>query len=312
MSVTPSTEATREPVRLIGAPIDLGAGRRGVDMGPTALRIAGITETLEGLGYEVTDAGNLHIPQLEVAHEGDAKVRFLGGVAELCHSLYGAVREALTSGHRPLVLGGDHSLSIGSVSAVADHVHQLGGRLGVLWLDAHGDMNTPETTPSGNIHGMSLAALLGGGHPTLTHMGQRCPAIRDEDVALFGIRDIDPGEARRIKASKMRACTMRDIDEYGVSRLMGQVLDDLLSRCSHLHVSLDVDFVDPNFAPGVGTPVRGGPTYREAHLAMEMLAECQRVISVDVVEVNPTLDTYNTTATLAVDLLASLFGRRIL
>ncbi|MEL6177471.1 MAG: arginase [Myxococcota bacterium] len=312
MSVAPSGETARTPVRLIGAPLDLGAGRRGVDMGPTALRIAGVTKTLENLGYPVIDTGNLHIPQREVAREGDTKLRFLDGIAEMCHSLYGAVREALTAGHRPLVLGGDHSLSIGSVSAVADHVHHSGGRLGVLWLDAHGDMNTPETTPSGNIHGMGLAALIGDGHPTLTHLGQHHPAVHPEDVALFGIRDIDEGEAHRIRASKMRACTMRDIDEYGVSRLLGQVLDDLLSRCNAIHVSLDVDFVDPNFAPGVGTPVRGGPTYREAHLIMEMLAECQRVVSVDVVEVNPVLDTHNTTATLAVDLIASLFGRQIL
>jgi arginase len=297
--------------RLVGVPMDLGAGRRGVDMGPTALRLAGLAEALRGLGYEVSDAGNLHVPQRESLEEGDPCARFLEPIAAICQRLHGAVLESLQCGCVPLVLGGDHALSIGSISAAAKDAARRGQRLGVIWLDAHGDMNTAETTPSGNIHGMTVSCLLGRGRKALLHMGG-APALYPEDIALIGVRDLDPGEVTAIRELGVRALTMRDLDRHGLHALCEEALEGMMRRCSRLHVSLDMDFVDPTAAPGVGTPVRGGPTFREAHLVMELLASTGCVSSVDVVEINPILDHGNTTAQLAVDLLSTLFGRRIL
>lgn len=297
-------------VRLIGAPLDLGAGRRGVDMGPTALRIAGLAQTLRGMGYAVTDAGNLPVPQRETLLEADPRRRFAGPIGDLCRQLGGSVSEALHMGVTPLVLGGDHSLTMGSAAAAAAFVKARGGRLGLLWLDAHGDMNSPTTTPSGNVHGMSLAHLLGRFHDPA--LGDGDAAFAGADVALLGVRDLDVAEGPEILDAGIWVATMRDIDRQGLETVVRQHVDALLSRCTHLHVSFDVDFVDPDIAPGVGTPVRGGPTYRDAHLVMELLADTGAVLSVDVVEVNPVLDQGNRTAELAVDLLASLFGRKIL
>lgn len=296
-------------IRLIGAPLDLGAGRRGVDMGPTALRIAGLSETLRGMGYAVTDAGNLPVPQRETLLEKDRNRRFAGPIGELCRRLSGSVTEALHMGATPLVLGGDHSLTMGSAAAAAAFAQAQGGRLGVLWLDAHGDMNTPDTTPSGNVHGMALAQLLGRFRDrSLGPSG----IVEGPDVALLGVRDLDDAEGPAILDAGVRVATMRDIDRQGLENVVKEHVGALLQRCTHLHVSFDVDFVDPDIAPGVGTPVRGGPTYRDAHLVMELLADTGAVLSVDVVEVNPVLDHGNRTAELAVDLLASLFGRKIL
>lgn len=298
-------------IELIGVPLDLGAGRRGVDMGPSALRIAGIGAALEGLGHRVLDAGNIDVPQGEVEPLGEVQVRYLEPIAQVCERLFDRVRAAVEAQRIPLVLGGDHSLAIGSVSAVARAAREQGGRAGVVWLDAHGDMNTPGSTPSGNVHGMPLACLLGQGHPRLTGLGGG-PWLDPADVALIGVRAIDPEEAERIRATGVLVWTMRDVDVRGMAAVMHEAVDALAARCDRLHVSFDVDFVDPSIAPGVGTRVRGGPTYRETHLAMEVLSDSALVGSADVVELNPILDRENTTGELAAEFVASLFGRRIL
>lgn len=302
----------RRALELIGVPLDLGAGRRGVDMGPSALRIAGIGETLAALGHDIIDAGNIEVPQRETAEEGAADLRFLGPISAVCRTLYASTRAALDRGRCPIVLGGDHSLAMGSVAAVADAGRARGERVGVIWLDAHGDMNGPSTTPSGNIHGMPLACLLGRGTDALTSISERGPAVDPEDVALIGIRAIDESESRHIRASGVRVWTMRAIDEHGIRSVIGDAIEDLSRTCDVLHLSFDVDFLDPGIAPGVGTRVRGGPNYREAHLCMELLADSGLVGSVDVVELNPILDQENASAELVVELLASLFGKRIL
>ncbi len=301
------------PIQLIGVPLDLGAGRRGVDMGPSALRIAGIAETLRDLGHEVDDAGNVAVPQRETIPVGDSALRYLGPIAQVCGDLYARTAEAIARGRYPLVLGGDHSLAVGSIAAAADAARADGERLGVIWLDAHGDMNTGQTSPSGNVHGMPLAALLGDGADALTSIGDVTPAVQPADVALIGIRAIDRREADAIREIGVNAFTMRDIDERGFPATIREAVSTLRGRgCSRLHVSFDVDFIDPSIAPGVGTRSRGGPTYRESHLVMELLADSGLVRSADVVEVNPCLDTENATAKLAVELVASLFGKRIL
>lgn len=299
-------------LELIGVPIDLGAGRRGVDMGPSALRIARIGETLSALGHTVHDAGNVDVPQRETADEGARDLRFLGAISQVCRSLYTATRSAMERDSVPIVLGGDHSVAMGSIAGVVDAGRARGERIGVIWLDAHGDMNGPATTPTGNIHGMPLACLLGRGAEPLTTISERTPALDAEDVALIGIRAIDRPESDLIRASGVRTWTMRAIDEHGMRTVIGDAIEDLSRSCDRLHVSFDVDFLDPGIAPGVGTRVRGGPNYREAHLCMELLADSGLVCSVDVVELNPILDRENASAELAVELLASLFGKRIL
>jgi arginase len=305
------TETGNTTLRLIGVPLDLGAGRRGVDMGPSALRIAGLGEALEGLGYPVEDAGNVHVPQRETLVVGAADLRYLDPITQVCSALYDQVTLALRDGAVPVTLGGDHSLAVGSVAAAADAARAAGERLGLIWLDAHGDMNSGESSPSGNIHGMPLACLLGTGADSLCTIGARSPAIDAADVVLFGVRAVDPPEVKLIRASGIKVMTMRDLDSRGMQRVMEEALEHL-GACERLHVSFDVDFLDPVIAPGVGTRVRGGPNYREAHLAMELLADTGRVSSVDVVELNPCLDHENATARLSVELLESLFGKRIL
>ncbi len=281
-------------------------------MGPSALRIAHIGETLAALGHDVKDAGNIDVPQRETADEGAADLRFLGPITQVCRSLYAATRSAVERQRIPIVLGGDHSVAMGSVAAVADAARARGERLGLIWLDAHGDMNGPATTPSGNIHGMPLACLLGRGAEALTSIAEQIPAVEPTDVALVGIRAIDESESQHILASGVRVWTMRAIDEHGIRVVIGDAIEDLRRRCDVLHISFDVDFLDPVIAPGVGTRVRGGPNYREAHLCMELLADSGLVRSVDIVELNPILDRENASAELAVELLASLFGKRIL
>jgi arginase len=305
------SERTDSVLRLIGVPLDLGAGRRGVDMGPSALRIAGITEALQSLGYRVEDAGNISVPQRETLPVGAEGLRYLDPISEVCRGLYDATVSALEAGALPITLGGDHSLAVGSVAAAADFARARGERLGLIWLDAHGDMNSAESSPSGNIHGMPLSCLLGDGADSLTGIGARRPAIDAGDVVLFGVRAVDRAEAALIRAAGIKTMTMRDLDSDGMQVVMAESLSHL-AHCSRLHISFDVDFLDPGIAPGVGTRVRGGPNYREAHLAMELLADSGRVTSVDVVELNPCLDRENATARLAVELLESLFGKRIL
>ena len=301
------------PVELIGLPLDLGAGRRGVDMGANALRIAGLAGALVRIGYQVTDQGNIDVPQPETRASGDTRLRYLHEISEACRRLCSAVERALDADRLPLILGGDHSLAMGSIAAVSRHAQAHGHRLGVLWLDAHGDMNSPETTPSGNIHGMPLAVLLGNGHPDLVDIGGPGPSLSPNQVALVGVRDLDAPEAQIIRNSGVHVWTMRAVDEHSMKGVMERVLATLEEEgIDWLHVSFDVDFLDPGIAPGVGTRVRGGPSYREAHLGMEMLSDSGLVRSVDITELNPILDHENRSGELCVELISSLFGKRIL
>ncbi|NTU80398.1 MAG: arginase [Chloroflexales bacterium] len=296
-------------IAVIGVPIDLGAGRRGVDMGPSAMRYTGLRRRLEALGYQVRDQGNLAAPMVETSEPPPpgAKLRYLEPIATLCAALADAVAAAIRRGQLPLVLGGDHSLAIGSVSGSA-----RGRTLGLIWIDAHADFNTAETTPSGNIHGMSVAALTGHGHPLLTGLAGRTPAVRPEHVAMVGVRDLDQLEREALRRSGVRVYTMHELDRRGMAAVVDEA-SQLISRGTEgFHVSFDLDVLDPREAPGVGTPVFGGISRREAHLAMEILAQSGGMRSLDLVEVNPILDERNATAELAVELGLSALGKRIL
>lgn len=296
-------------LRIFGIPMDLGQNRRGVDMGPSAIRYAGLHERLSALGYAVIDEGDITAPLPEVAREQfdpEINAHFLPQIAQVCSDSYLRIVQALKSGERAVFMGGDHSISIGTVSAVADL-----GRVGVLWVDAHADMNTPRTSPSGNIHGMSVAALLGDGPESLTGIGGQAPKLRGRDIAMVGLRNLDAAERKRVTQSGIKPFTMRDVDQLGMFRTAEQILE-WFADYDTLHISLDLDSCDPTVAPGVGTPVPGGLTYREAHLLMEILSDSGKVRTVDVVEVNPMLDQQSQTAALAADLVASLFGQRII
>ena len=293
-----------ETLCVIGVPMDLGQNRRGVDMGPSALRYAGLKERLERLGYRVEDRGNLELTERDSLERGSG-LDFLPHVVRACDAVYQAGREAMRHGTLPLFLGGDHSIAVGTVGGVT---HDQ--RSGLIWIDAHGDFNTPETSPSGNIHGMPLAALMGRGHRDLVDQGRKGPKLPPEDVVLIGVRDLDDGEREALRRSRASVYTMRDIDERGIAKI-GLEAVAKLGHLERVHVSLDMDAIDPSFAPGVGTPVPGGLTFREAHLLMELLAEEAHVGSIDVVEVNPILDAGNRTAQLALQLLSSLLGKTI-
>jgi arginase len=292
---------------IIGAPVDLGAGRRGVDMGPSAMRAAGLEERLRGLGYEVRDRGNIESPEPEATAMHDERARFLPQIVTACERIAGFVSEASRAGEIPLVLGGDHSVALGTLGGLAS-VHGPGG---VLWIDAHSDANTPETSPSGNVHGMPLAAALGLGGPGFESDAWPLPAVDPRRVALIGARELDIGERRLLRETGIRVFTMSEIDRIGIERAVREALD-VVSGSGFVHVSLDMDVLDPVVAPGVGTPVRGGLTYREAHLALELVAESRVAGSLEVVEVNPILDRENTTALTAVELVASALGKTIL
>ncbi len=292
--------------------MDLGAGRRGVDMGPSAIRVANLHRRVAALGYQVEDLGNVAVEQAESAPAGAKRARYLQQIAETCLRLAEKVDKAMGQGKVPLVLGGDHSLAAGSISGVANHFQRRGEKVGVIWVDAHTDMNTPQTSPSGNVHGMPLACLIGKGPKELTHLMGWSPKIDARNVALVGIRDVDALEGLHVKKSGVRVFTMRDIDEKGLPRVMEEAIDIASAGTAGIHLSFDMDSVDPDEAPGVGTPVRGGITYREAHLAMEMLSDAARLVSLEVVEVNPVLDVANRTAELAVELMTSALGKRIL
>lgn len=295
-------------LEIIGVPQDLGANRRGVDMGPSAIRYAGVRERLESLGYEVHDQGNIPVSLREERPAAvDERLRYLKEIQATSELLAEAVRKALEAGALPLVLGGDHSIAIGTLAGAAS-VKQCG----VIWFDAHGDFNTPETTSSGNIHGMPLAASLGRGDERLVSCGGFVAKAKEKNVALIGARDLDPEERESLRQSRISVFTMQDIDEMGMKRVMRQALAAALDGTEGFVLSLDMDALDPLEAPGVGTPVRGGLTYREAHLAMELLAETGALIAMEVVEVNPILDTRNQTAELAVELIASALGKRII
>ncbi|MXV06697.1 MULTISPECIES: arginase [unclassified Xanthomonas] len=298
------------PVSLIGVPTDIGAGHRGARMGPEALRIAGLHEALANRGVEVRDVGNIDGPRNPWQAPVDG-YRHLDEVVAWNRALMEASYAELRAGRMPIVLGGDHCLGIGSITAVARHCREQGRKLRVLWLDAHSDFNTSEVTPSGNVHGMPVACLCGLGPQALTELGGSAPALRPEQVRQIGIRSVDPEEKRLIKQHRVDVYDMRYIDEMGMKRTMEAALEGL-DADTHLHVSFDVDFLDPSIAPGVGTTVPGGPNYREAQLVMEMIADSGRMASLDIVELNPVLDHRNLTAELAVDLVESLFGKSTL
>ena len=301
-----------KPVHLIGVPLDLGAGRRGVDMGPSSLRIAGVATRIAALGRTVVDKGDLPTPIPETQQPADAAKKYVREIARVCQQLHDDVRRSLDASALPVVLGGDHSLAAGSVAASADWVRQTASRpLGLIWMDAHGDMNTPESTTSGNVHGMPLAALLGNEPVELATIGSS-PSVLARHTVLVGVRNLDEREKTRIRESGVHVFTMKDIDREGIAAIADRALALAMEGTGGLHVSLDMDVCDPSIAPGVGTPVKGGLDYREAHLMMELIADSGRLLALDLVEVNPTLDVRNATALLATELALSALGQKIL
>ncbi len=300
-------------IRILGVPLDLGQSRRGVDMGPSAVRVAGLEARLEALGHVVTDGGNVPVAIAETRVAGEPNAKYIGEISETCERVAAIVLQTLEEGITPLLLGGDHSVAAGSVSGLAEFYRRRNQRVGLLWIDAHSDINTPETSPSGNVHGMPLAALLGLGPDPLASIFDWQPKIDPQNAVLIGVRDIDITEKENIRRAGISAVyTMRDIDERGMRTVMEEALRVAGRGTAGYHVSLDMDWIDPEDAPGVGTPVRGGATYREAHLAMEILADHGRLLSFEVVEVNPVIDEHNRTAELAVELISSAFGKKIL
>ena len=300
-------EHGRGQVAIIGAALDLGAGRRGVDMGPSAIRYAGLEERLRSIGYSCLDWGNVETAVLEASEEHDPRARYLPEIRAACGRVARLVAHAVDEGMTPLVLGGDHSVALGTLGGLAAR----GAAGGVLWIDAHGDLNAPEDSPSGNVHGMPLAAAIGEGGPLFADDAWTFPAVDPARVALVGVRSLDPGEQERIRRLGLKVFTMSDIDRIGIERAVRESLAHIAGP-GFVHVSLDMDALDPEVAPGVGTPVRGGLSYREAHLALELVAESGLAGSLEVVEVNPILDRENATALLAVELVASAFGQTIL
>ena len=299
-------------IRILGVPLDLGQEHRGVDMGPFALRAAGLDAALRDLGHEVEDAGNIRVRLPEEQSFGDGRVRFLNEIATVSAEVADRVTEALEAGFFPLSIGGDHSVAIGTQAGLARFCQARKTTAGLLWLDAHGDMNTPETSPSGNVHGMPFAALLGRGPAALARLLGFSPILRAEKCVLIGVRDLDSGERRIVADSRINVFTMREIDELGMRVVMERAIRLATDDTAGFAVSFDMDVVDPREAPGVGTPVPGGITYREAHLAMEMIADCGQLLACELVEINPILDIMNKTGVLGVGLLSSALGKKIL
>jgi arginase len=300
------------PIHIVGVPLDLGSGRRGVDMGPSAVRIAGLGERLAAMGLTVVDLGDLVTPIPETKAERDPRKKYIREIAKVCQRLYQYVYQSLEEEALPIVIGGDHSLAAGSVGASADHAAARDGEIGLLWIDAHGDMNTPATTTSGNVHGMPLAALVGSEPAELARIGRRTPKVRADRTVLIGARNLDPLEREQIRDAKIHVFTMKDIDRHGIAVVMKRALALAGQDTLGVHVSFDLDVCDPSIAPGVGTPVKGGLDYREAHMAMEMVADSRRLVGLDLVEVNPILDAQNQTAILAAELALSAVGQRII
>jgi arginase len=300
-------------VAIVTVSIDLGAGRRGVDMGPSAIRIAGLTDMLMGLGYDVREAGTVTASGPEMTAQGESRTRYLAEITDVARRSFDIVTQVLADGAFPLVLGGDHSLSIGTVSAIAAHQARSDQSIGLLWIDAHTDMNTPVTTPSGNIHGMSLAILTGQGGPDeLQSMAGFVPAVHPGNVCILGARDVDPPEKEIVKESGVRVFTMSEIDERGMAACMDEALARATSGTAGFQLSFDLDAIDPLLAPGVGTPVAGGLTYREAHLVCEKIARTGKLLGAELVELNPVMDAENRTGKLGVGLMASVLGKTIL
>jgi arginase len=300
------------PVHIIGVSLDLGGNRRGVDMGPSAFRIAGLAERLTALGMTVVDEGDLVAPIPEVKSFGDPKKKYIREIARLCEKLYKTSLGVLEKGGLPLVLGGDHSLAAGSVAATSEFVRRDGKPLGLIWVDAHGDMNTPFSSGSGNVHGMPLASLLGPEPAELSRIGGFSPKVLPQHTVLIGIRNLDDREKEIVRESRVHVFTMKDIDRSGIASVVEQALALAGKDTGGVHVSFDLDVCDPTVAPGVGTPVKGGLDYREAHMVMEMVADSGLLRALDLVEVNPILDDRNTTAVLAVELASSALGQKII
>jgi arginase len=292
--------------------MDLGAGRRGVDMGPSAVRLANLHERIATLGYDVTDLGNVSVVQAESVAVGTTTARYLREIAATCSNLAQIVERAASHGQFPLVLGGDHSVAVGTVSGLSNYYRQQNKKIGLVWIDAHADMNTPETSPTGNVHGMPLACIAGDGPPELTQLYGFSPKVEPSHIAIVGLRSVDVGEKANVHRLGVHAYTMRDIDERGLRAVVQEALEVANDGTEGFHLSFDMDSVDPHEAPGVGTPVKGGFTYREAHLAMENICDFDRMLGLEFVEVNPVIDEGNRTAILAVELIMSALGKRIL
>jgi arginase len=315
MSPTPNTSfssVTPKQIRVIGVPLDLGQSRRGVDMGPSAVRVAGLEARLEAIGHVVEDGGNVAVAIPEQKKEGAAHAKYLKEITATCTKSADLVLKTLEAGKIPLVLGGDHSVAAGTVAGVAEFYRRQNQKIGLIWIDAHSDMNTPDSSPSGNVHGMPLAAIMGLGPAELGNIFNFSPKVHPENCVLVGIRDVDAIEKENIRKAGVEVFTMRDIDERGMRSVMEEALRMAGRGTAGYHVSLDMDWIDPEDAPGVGTPVWGGATYREAHLAMEIIADHGRLLSLEIVEVNPVIDEHNQTADLAVELSLSAFGKKIL
>ncbi len=301
-----------QKIRIIGVPMDLGQSRRGVDMGPSALRVAGLMARIKQLGLHVEDIGNISVKQPEEMSYGEKRAKYMAEIAETCQDLAVIVEKSVEEGFLPLVLGGDHSVASGVAAGVSNFYRKQKKEIGYIWLDAHGDMNTPESSPSGNVHGMPLAAIMGYGAPELVDLMGFKPKAEPSNIVIVGARDLDAQERKIVKKSGVHVFTMRDIDERGMREVMSDALKYAMDDTAGVSVSLDMDFVDPSDAPGVGTPVRGGVTYREAHLAMEMIADSEAMVSMEIVEINPVIDEHNRTALLGVELVLSGLGKKIL
>lgn len=300
------------PVDLFGVPMDLGGNRRGTDMGPSAFRIAGLEERLESIGIAVEDHGDIPVANLERCEMGDPRAKYLASIAEACELLRQEVLSTMGEGRLPLVLGGDHSIALGTLAGVAAFYRQRDASIGLIWVDAHTDMNTPETSPTGNVHGMPLSHILGKGAPALCELGGFSPKVQPQNVALIGIRDVDPSERRIVAESGVTVFTMKEIDQFGMNVVAQKALEVAMKGTAGFHLSFDLDGIDPMVAPGVATPVVGGLTYRESHLLMELVADSRRLVSMEVVEHNPVLDSKNVTAEVGVGMILSALGRRIL
>ena len=299
-------------IRILGVPLDLGQGRRGVDMGPSAVRAAGLNSALKSLGHQVEDLGNIPVKIPEMQPFGDRHAKYLNEIAETCQDVAHRNYQALESGYFPISLGGDHSVAVGTVAGAAKFYHDRGQDIGCLWIDAHADMNTPDSSPSGNVHGMPFAASLGFGADALTKIFGFAPKLKPDKCVLVGARDLDSRERRQVRDSGIHVFTMRSIDEQGMRAVMEKALAIATTDTAGFLTSFDMDVVDPDEAPGVGTPVRGGITFREAHLAMEMISDSKKMVALDLVEINPIIDILNKTAILGVGLVSSALGKKIL
>jgi arginase len=299
-------------ISIIGVPMDLGADRRGVDMGPSALRYADLNEKLEELGHDVLDLGDMNVVIPETSHFGDPNAKYLKEIAEACVHLAHMVLETYEQGRTPLILGGDHSIAIGSVSGMSEAFRRTEKKLGLIWFDAHADMNTPDISPSGNVHGMPMAAIMGYGPKQLTHIFDFSPKVAPQHTVMIGIREVDREERELVRKSGVRVFTMKEIDKRGIGNVLDEALSIVTNGTDGFSVTLDADFLDPYESPGVATPVRGGADYREAHLAMEMISDTRKMVSFEIAEINPILDEHNKTAHFGTELILSAFGKQIL